>query len=151
MAISKPSLHPLEMLRMQEMAPFLKIFHALNGLASLGQCPEFLRDSDKMSWTFWMKKAPGPINLIFYQKHSTMPLFSSAMPFFPVPCPVPETTYNTLHFGKKSWKSDKKLGSYKYFSLNHEVTKRQLQMQSEFLPMVDCFSILCLLSYNYSK
>ena len=86
MAISKPSLHPSEMLRMQEMAPFLKIFRGPRRTpdptpkwARFARIPSLRSVNDSKRFgqnvlNFLEEKGPGAYNSYFLAETLQYPL-----------------------------------------------------------------------------
>ena len=75
-----------------------------------------------------------------------MPFFSSAMPFFPAPCPFSEPTLCALQFGKKIVKIGQKIEKLQDFLL--EVCRNKF---GKFIIMTSTVLIAlipCLLSLN---
>ena len=72
-------------------------------------------------------------------------LLSSAMPFFPAPCPFSKSTHNALLLVKKSSKSDNNLESYRSFSLKPVVTNKAAVVAIKS-HMVDCLNPLSIVT-----
>ena len=70
-----------------------------------------------------------------------MPLFSSAMPFFPAPCPFSESTFCALHFGKRFVKIGQKIRKLRDFFLKSAETNL-LKCMILTSTVVDCFNPL---------